>query len=190
MEPRADNPSCLRWRRSSALLAVHDGHPFSHSGERARVPATCDVPAQAPSARATRRGRVRRTSRQRPAIRRFGASRARKRCTAVRLERSPVRPSMGSSGRRVRRPGSRCGRLHSGSVAAQSRLASCRERRRRKSEARVPRSGGSTGPRPLGSISGSEFPRAESRIDDRGAEDRVGWSHDILALCRASDRAG
>ena len=85
----ADSPSCLRWRISFALLAVHDGHCINHSGECARVPATCDVSAQAPSAAATRRGGVRRTPGQRSSIRRLGALRARHGCIAVRLEGSP-----------------------------------------------------------------------------------------------------
>src|SRR3989441_3848029 len=80
------------------LLALHDGHPFNHSGECACVPATCDVPAQAPSTGATRRGSVRRTPGQRSSIRRLGALRARHGCIAVRLEGSRVGPSVGSKG--------------------------------------------------------------------------------------------
>src|SRR2546426_11298306 len=62
------------------------------------------------------------------------------------------------------------------------------ESRRRKSEARVPRSPDSAPSRPRRSSSRVEFPRLENRIDDRRSEDRMGWGHDILADRRASNR--
>src|SRR3989441_9395948 len=71
------SPSRLRWSILFGSLAVHDGHPFNHPGECVCVPATCDVPTPAPTAGATRRGRVRRAPRQRSAICRLGAPRTR-----------------------------------------------------------------------------------------------------------------
>src|SRR5213593_1528489 len=84
----------LNAAHSIRLVAVHDGHPFNHPGACACLPATGHVPTHAPTARATRRPRVRRTSRQRSAIRRLSAPRAREGCIAVRLEGSSVRPGM------------------------------------------------------------------------------------------------
>ena len=183
-----ENSELLKAAQSFRFATVHDGHPLNHPGECACVPATRDVPTHALAAGATRRGCVCRTSRQRAAIRRLGAPRAREGCIAVRLEGSPVRPGMGPTGRRVRRPQSRCRPVHAWPVPTQSRFAIRCESRRRKGEARVPRSTSSAGTRPLRSRSWGEFPRVENRINDRGGEDRVGWSQDILATCRASDR--
>src|SRR6266568_2262227 len=161
---RMDSPSCL-WRRIPFRWpAGHDVHPFDHAGEGAWLPTTRHAPAHAPTAGATRRGRVRGTSRQRSPIRRLGAPRSRKGRIAVRLEGSSVR--------------------------AQSRFGSGCESCHRKSEECVPRSAGSPGTPPLRSGSWGEFPRVENRVDDRRGEDRVGWSHDIVVACRASDGGG
>jgi len=86
------------------LLCSRPQWPFLRS--RARMCLDSDsapVPPQAPTAGATRRGRVRRTSRQLSAIRRLGAPRARHACIVVCLEGFPVRPGLGPKGRRVRR---------------------------------------------------------------------------------------
>jgi hypothetical protein len=170
-------------------VAVHGGHPFHHPGACAFVPATCHVPTQALTARETRRARVRRTSGQLSAICCLGAPRAGQGCIAIRLEGSPVRPSVGPSWRRICRPSSRRGHLHLRSVSAQPRSGSGRESRRRKSEARVSRAKSPVGSRSIRSDNWSEFPRLENRLDDRRGEDRMEWSHDILAACQASERS-
>src|SRR5207253_2152353 len=170
------------------LACSLDGHPFDHARECPRVPTTCHVPTHAPTAGTAHRCRVRGTSRQCSSIRGPGAPRARKGRIAVRMEGSPVRSGVGSKGPRICRSKSRCGHFHAWSVPAQSRLGSGGESCRRKGEAHVPQSTSSAGTLPLQSSSGSEFPRAENRIDDRRGEDRVGWGHDILAACRSEER--